>query len=171
MTQVRNIYVQSLFSVWERLSDDKKVIYWRRQSLIFIHNIVELEGTWGILSSHQQGLWVTCMTSQAFPKLCAAFNELSLLIESHFWLSKGISLGLEVRWPWELCFEQSASISGRWVETQCVPFRIRKVSYESLVLVTCNPGSGCELNLDVTRLNCGWTLTQSNFLHLGWLTR
>jgi len=130
MTWVGNIYVQSL-SVWEQLSDDKKVIYWWRQSLVFIHNIVELKGTRAILLSHWQGLWVTCKTSWVFLKLCAASNELSLLIGSYFWLPKGLGLGLEVGWPRELRFEQSISILGRWVETQCVPFWIRKVTWNS----------------------------------------
>jgi len=39
----------ALFSVWEQWSDDKKVVYLRRQSLIFIHNNIELKGTQGIL--------------------------------------------------------------------------------------------------------------------------
>jgi len=109
MTWVGNVYVQSLFSVWEQWSDDKKVIYLQRQSLIFIHNIIELKGMWGILLSHQQGLWATCETSWVFLKLCVASNESSLLIGSYFWLAEGLSLELEVRWPWELCSNKALS--------------------------------------------------------------
>ena len=83
----------------------KKVIYLQRQSLVFIHNNTELKGTQGMFLSHQQGHWATCETSQVF------LDESSLLIGNYFWMTEG--LRLEVWWPQELCFEQSASISGR----------------------------------------------------------
>jgi hypothetical protein len=91
----------------------KKVIYLQRQSLVFMHNNTEFKGTLGMFLSHWQGLWVTCKTSQVFLKLRVASDELSLLIRSYFWITKGLGLRLEVGWPRELWFEQSASISGR----------------------------------------------------------
>jgi len=60
----------------------KKVIYLWRQSLVFIHNNIELKGMQGILSSHQQGLWAPCETSWMFLKLWVASNESSLLVVS-----------------------------------------------------------------------------------------
>ena len=103
-------------SVWEWCKMGKKVIYLWRQSLIFIHNNTETKGTRGMFLSHRQGLWVTCESSWVFLKLRVTSDELFLLIGNYFWMTESLGLGLEVWWPWELCFEQSASISGRWVE-------------------------------------------------------
>jgi hypothetical protein len=91
----------------------RKVIYLWRQSLIFIHNNTETKGTQRMFLSHQQGLRVTCETSRAFLKLQVTSDESFLLIGNYFWMTEGLGLGLEVGWPPELCFEQSASISGR----------------------------------------------------------
>jgi hypothetical protein len=103
-------------SVWEQCKMGKKVIYWWRQCLIFIHNNTEMKEMWGIFLSHQQGLWVTCEPSRAFPKLWVTSDELFLLIGKYFWMTESFGLGLEAMWPQEPCFKQSASISGRWVE-------------------------------------------------------
>jgi len=81
----------------------KSVIYLWRQHHIFIHNNTEMKGTQGMFPSHWQGLRVTS-------------DESFLLIGKYFWMTKSLSLGLEAVWPWEPCFEQSTSVSGRWVE-------------------------------------------------------
>ena len=82
----------------------------------------------------------------SIPKSLCGFQWV-ILIGSYFWPPEGLGLGLQVGWPQELSFEQSTSRFGRWVETQqncsqCVPFWIRKVSWDSARLQFWWPCSG-----------------------------
>ena len=67
MMWIRNIYVQSLFSAWEQLSKDG---IQQRQDLVFIHEIVELQGMQRMEMSqckkHLNNSWNNPEHSQSF---------------------------------------------------------------------------------------------------------
>jgi hypothetical protein len=66
----QNALCSEVFSVWEWLSSGKKVIFWWRQGLVFIHNIVELQGMQRMNTSHP---WKTHGTILSIPKASVKF--------------------------------------------------------------------------------------------------
>jgi len=54
-----------------------------------------------MIQSHWKELWMTRKASRVFLEVPVTPCELFLLIEGYSWPPESLSLGLEVRWPWE----------------------------------------------------------------------